>query len=187
MEHILKPVIESPPVLLLLLGLVLLLLAVLGRSPLPSAPFKLGPIQRVIFAAIGLLLATPGFMHLLPKPERFAISGNVLEKVGGAPVTEAKVEAHDDATTDKPSKVAYTDDRGTFYLNYVKDDEGRYVRLKVYKDDFAVSTLYAQITPRPVTLTFHLVRAGRAGAPDARGEGVTSALGSSLMTTSSTR
>jgi hypothetical protein len=106
-------------------------------------------------------------MLLLPRPTHFTISGKVLEMAGGAPVPDAMVEAHDDATSDKPKNLARTDDHGTFYLNYGKDDEGRYIRLKVFKENFAASTLYVLITPRPVAFTFNLVRAAGASTPDA--------------------
>jgi hypothetical protein len=161
LNDIVKAIIESPPVLLLCLGLVAVLLAILGRSPLPSVPFDLGRTQRILVAAIGLALASTGFMFLLPKPAHFAIGGKVLEMAGGAPVADAVVEAHDDATSGKPNNVAHTDDRGIFYINYGKDDEGRYVRLKVSKENFAASTLYVLITPRPVALTFNLVKPTR--------------------------
>jgi hypothetical protein len=76
------------------------------------------------------------------------------------------VEAHDDATSDKPNNLARSDDHGTFRLNYSKDDDGRYVRLKVVKENFAASTLYVLIKPRPDALTFHLTKSGGSGAPD---------------------
>jgi len=158
-EGIAKVVIESPPVLLLCLGLALVFVGILGRSPFPSASFELGRIQRIVISAIGLALGITGLMSLLPKPERFAIGGKVLETATRSPVADGMVEAHDDATSDKPNNVAHTDDGGSFYLNYGKDDEGRYVRLKVSKENFVASTLYVLITPRPVGLTFNLAKA----------------------------
>src|SRR5215470_5276905 len=166
MEGIAKVVIESPPVLLLCLGLVLVFLGILGRSPWPSVPFELGRIQRIAVSAIGIALGSTGFMFLLPKPAHFAIGGKVFEKAGGAPVADAVVEAHDDATSDKPNNAVRSDDRGRFYLNYGKDDEGRYVRLKVVKEHFATSTLYVLITPRPAEVTFSLARAGSSNTPE---------------------
>lgn len=167
MTDIVKAIIESPPVLLLCLGLAIALLAILGRSPLPSVPFDLGRTQRILVAAIGLALASTGFLFLLPKPAQFAIGGKVLEMASGAPVADAVVEAHDDATSDKPSNVAHTDDQGMFYLNYGKDDEGRYIRLKVLKENFAASTRYVFITPRPAALSFNLMRADDTSTPGA--------------------
>jgi hypothetical protein len=37
----------------------------------------------------------------------------------------------------------------------------------VFKEDFAASTLYVLITPRPIELTFNLVRAGGSNTPGA--------------------
>ena len=156
MADIVKTIIGSPPTLLLCLGLVIVLMSILGRSPLASVPFTLNPIQRGVVGVIGLALAGAGFMLLLPTPARFAIGGTVTEKISGAPLPDAIVEAHDDATSDKPANLAHTDDRGAFYLNYSKDDEGRYVRLRAYKDNFGASTLYVLIKPQPAALTLSL-------------------------------
>jgi hypothetical protein len=166
-----KAVVESPPALLLCLGLVLVLLGILGRSPLPSVRFVLGHTQRIVVAAIGLALAGTGFVLLLPKPAHFAIGGKVLDMASGAPVADAMVEAHDDATSDKPNNLARSDDHGTFRLNYSRDDDGRYVRLKVVKENFAASTLYALIKSRPAALTFRLTKSGGNGTPDSNATG----------------
>lgn len=169
MGEIVKAIIGSPPVLLLCLGLVFVLLGILGRSPLASVPFTLGRIQRGIVAVMGLGLASTGVMLLLPTPEHFALGGVVTDKAAGTPVSDAIVEAHIDATSDKPANQAHTDDDGTFYLNYSKDDEGRYVRLRVIKQNFVPFNRYAIITPRPAALTFQLTRAGPGHATDTPG------------------
>jgi hypothetical protein len=171
MADIAKIIIGSPPVLFLCLGLALVLLGILGRSPLPSVPFTLGSIQRGAVAAIGLLFAATGFIQLLPVPEHFAIGGTVTEKASGAAVSDAIVEAHDDATSDKPANLAHTDDGGAFYLNYNKDDEGRYVRLRVVKESFAPSTVYVLVKSRPPALELQLARAGADHATDTQAGG----------------
>jgi hypothetical protein len=144
-------------VLLLCLGLVLGLLGLLGRSPLASVSFTLDRIQRGIVAVIGAGLAVWGLVLLIPPPPRFAIGGTIVESGSGAPVAGAVVEAHDDATSDKPANQAETDDAGKFYLNYGQDDEGRYVRLRVVKQNFGVLTHYALVKPRSDALKLQLV------------------------------
>jgi hypothetical protein len=165
LSDIVKALVGSPPALLLCVGLVLMLLGILGRSPLPSVRFVLGRSQRIVVAAIGLALGGTGFTLLLPEPAHFAIGGKVLETAGGAPVPDAMVEAHDDATSDKPNNLAHTDDSGMFYLNYGKDDEGRYVRLKAVKENFEPRTHYVLIKRRQDPLTFNLARTAAAGVP----------------------
>jgi hypothetical protein len=167
---VVKAIIGSPPVLLLCLGLVFVLLGILGRSPLASVPFILGRVQRGIVAAIGLGLASTGFWLLLPAPDRFAIGGTVTD-TAGTPIPDAIVEAHDDATSDKPANQAHTDDGGAFYLNYNKDDEGRYVRLRVVKENFDPFTKNALVTPHFATLAFSLTRAGENHAADTSAAG----------------
>jgi hypothetical protein len=158
-----KALVASPPVLLLCLGLALVLLGILGRSPIRAAPFVLGRFQRIVFAAIGLALGGTGLGLVLPGPAHFAISGKVVDKANGAPLSGAAVEAHDDATSDKPRNLAYTDDGGAFYLNYGQADEGRYIRLRVVKDNFAASTLYVLIKPARASVTFALAKTGFPG------------------------
>lgn len=143
--------------LLLCLGLALGLLGLLGRSPLAAVPFTLDRIQRGIVAVIGVGLAVWGLVLLIPPPPRFAIGGTIVESGSGAPVAGAIVEAHDDDASDKPANQAETDDVGKFYLNYGQDDEGRYVRLRVVKQHFAVLTHYALVKPRSDALKLQMV------------------------------
>jgi hypothetical protein len=107
----------------------------------------------------------------LPEPSNFAVGGKVLDKASNAPVANATVEANDDATSGKPSNLVYTDDRGFFYLNYGKDDEGRYVRVKVLKEKYAASTLHTLIRAHSDTLAFALSKEGVETPPGASRSG----------------
>jgi hypothetical protein len=182
MADIVKTIIGQPAVLLLCLGLVLVLLGILGRSlvlvllgilgrpPLASVPFTFGPVQRGAVAAIGLVLASTGFILLLPVPvpEHFVIiGGTVIDKGSGVPVPDAIVEAYDDhkfllggGFIAAPPNPARTDNLGTFYLNYSKDDEGKYVQLRVRKESFTTFSLNVPVKAGAAALTLQLVHAG---------------------------
>jgi len=156
MRDIVKTIIDAPPVLFLCVGLILILVSIIGKSPVSSLHFSLGPLQRVAVLVLGLPLVGFGLYLLAPKPSWLSISGLVVEKKNKQPVAEATVEAHEDAKSDQPTNKAVTDDNGRFYLNYGNEDKGKYVRLKVVKERFKSSSLGVLIGTKNDKLPFEL-------------------------------